>query len=197
MPKVGMEKLRKKQLIEATLVSVERHGLQGTTIMTISKIAGVSAGIISHYFGGKQALLEATVRHLLDELKIGLLESVNQQDLTPKQRLMAVVDTNFTPSQSSDKSATTWLAFWAQSMHEPGLLRLQSVNAARLESNLRYSLRALIQPQQVDSAAKQIAAMIDGFWLRCALTKQGEVGFEAGRNSCKTFIELIIEKYGL
>ena len=50
MPKVGMEKVRRQQLIDATLSSIEQHGLQGTTIVTISKLAGVSSGIISHYF---------------------------------------------------------------------------------------------------------------------------------------------------
>ena len=69
MPKVGMEPVRRQQLIDATIESVAQRGLQGTTINTISKNAGLSSGIISHYFGGKQGLIEATVRYLLSNLK--------------------------------------------------------------------------------------------------------------------------------
>lgn len=195
MPKIGMEKLRKQQLIEATLESVASHGLQATTIMTISKLAGVSSGIINHYFGGKQALLEATVRYLLDQLKQDLITTVNQTTLTPMERLNAIVEINFTTSHSSDRAAKTWLAFWAQSMHNEALLRLQHVNAARLESNLRYSLKPLIQAEQIKPAAKMIAAMIDGFWLRGALSKQGERAFEQGVTGCKGYIADLVEQY--
>lgn len=69
MPKVGMEPVRKKQLIEATLEVMAEVGYHGTTISLISKRAGLSSGIISHYFGDKQGLIEATMRHLLDALK--------------------------------------------------------------------------------------------------------------------------------
>ena len=58
MPKVGMEPVRKKQLIEATLEVMAEVGYHGTTISLISKKAGLSSGIISHYFGDKQGLIE-------------------------------------------------------------------------------------------------------------------------------------------
>ena len=76
MPKVGIEPLRKQQLIEATLYSIGEYGLQGTTINTISRSAGMSSGIISHYFGGKQGLIEATVRYLLEQLKATIIMHV-------------------------------------------------------------------------------------------------------------------------
>ena len=53
MPRPAMKEVRQQQLIDATLKSVEQHGLQHTTINTISKLAGMSSGIISHYFCGK------------------------------------------------------------------------------------------------------------------------------------------------
>ena len=76
MPKVGMEPVRRQQLIDATIESVAMRGLQATTINSISKNAGLSSGIISHYFGGKQGLIEATVRYLLSNLKKDLVEKV-------------------------------------------------------------------------------------------------------------------------
>ena len=69
MARVETEKLRKKELIDATIKSIENHGFQGTTILTISRQANMSAGIISHYFGSKQGLILATIRHLLEELR--------------------------------------------------------------------------------------------------------------------------------
>ena len=71
MPKVGMEPIRRQQLIDATIESVAQRGLQATTINSISKNAGLSSGIISHYFGGKQGLIEATVEVFTYEFKTG------------------------------------------------------------------------------------------------------------------------------
>lgn len=196
MPKVGMKPVRKKQLIDATLESIALHGLQKTTIVTISKIAGLSTGIISHYFGGKQELVDATVKHLLEQLKLALFERISDGELTPHVRLMRIVEANFTPFQRSIPATKTWISFWAQSMHEPGLARLQHINSKRLYSNLYFSFKSLMPATAADIAAKQMAAMIDGFWLRSALSVNPEQSFEEAEQLCKTFIDDLIKQYG-
>lgn len=194
MPKVGMEKVRRQQLIDATLSSIELHGLQGTTIVTISKLAGVSSGIISHYFGGKAGLLEACVQYLLHSLRLELIENLGKQQTDHKGRLYAIIDTNFGGLQQSPKAAVTWLAFWNQSMHSEELARLQRINAARLVSNLKFSLKHLVEAEQVSWCAEMLAAQIDGFWLRAALSKN-EKAYEAGVKTCKRLIDQVLKDY--
>src|SRR5690606_26016496 len=67
MPKVGMQPIRRQQLIDATLSAVNELGFGETSISQIAQRAGVSTGIISHYFGGKNGLIEATMRYLLQQ----------------------------------------------------------------------------------------------------------------------------------
>ena len=191
-----MKPLRKQQLINATLESVAQYGLQQTTIITISRIAGLSSGIISHYFGGKQELVEATVKHLLEQLKSALLERVSQQHLSPADRLEMVIEANFTPLQRSAPATKTWLSFWAQSMHQPGLARLQHINSKRLYSNLLFSFRQLLPDDIAVTASKQTAAMIDGFWLRSALSPRPEDEFKQAEQLCKRFIDDLLKQYG-
>ncbi len=191
-----MKPLRKQQLINATLESVAQYGLQHTTIITISRIAGLSSGIISHYFGGKQELVEATVKHLLDQLKSALLERVEQQDLSPAQRLEMIIEANFTQLQRSAPATKTWLSFWAQSMHQPGLARLQHINSKRLYSNLLFSFRQLLPNDIAITASMQTAAMIDGFWLRSALSPRPEDNFIQAEQLCKKFIDDLLKQYG-
>ena len=196
MPKVGIEPIRKKQLIEATLRSINEYGLQGTTINTISRFSGMSSGIISHYFGGKQGLIEATVRYLLEQLKVTLLQHVSTAETSPQQRLMMIVKSNFTNIQQSDAATGTWLSFWAQAMHDPGLARLQKINSQRLLSNLRYSYKKLMPLDKASDAAKMTAAMIDGFWLRSALSHSSIIDFKEAEALCKHFIDTLILQYG-
>lgn len=196
MPRPPMKQLRKQQLIDATLVSVERHGLQHTTINTISGIAGMSSGIISHYFGGKQGLIEAALKYLINELKQSLLVRTSGKNLSPVSRLTMIVEANFTELQRSKAVAKTWLSFWSQAMHDPGLARLQHINNQRLYSNLLFSFKQILPATAAINAAKQTAAMIDGFWLRSALSSTPEQDFEQAQILSKAFIEAFIVQYG-
>lgn len=188
MPIVGVKDTRKQQLIQATLESIAELGLQNTTIVSISRRAGMSSGIISHYFGGKQGLIEAALRYLLEQLGSELRERIRGTDGSPEQRLQCIVEANFTDFQRSELAARTWLSFWARSMHEPGLKRLQQINNARLYSNLRYSFARRLPPRAATEAARQTAAMIDGFWLRSALSLDPQESFAAGEILCKRFV---------
>ena len=53
-----MEPIRRQQLIKATMEAIDEVGLAEATVIQIARRAGVSAGIISHYFGGKNGLLD-------------------------------------------------------------------------------------------------------------------------------------------
>lgn len=195
MPKVGMEPVRRQQLIDATIESVAELGLQGTTINSISKKAGLSSGIISHYFGGKQGLIEATVRYLLANLKRELIERVTATT-TPEQRLMFIIEANFARLQLQSDTTKTWLSFWAQSMHDVQLHRLQNVNSRRLFSNLTSSFKALMNDADAKLAAELCAAMIDGLWLRAVLSKSDENQFEHCEQLAKGYVNSLIKQYG-
>lgn len=171
MPKVGMEPIRRQQLIQATMVAIDEVGLADTTVMRIARHAGVSAGIISHYFGGKDGLLEATMRQILHDLGNAVAARRRSlEDTSARAHLGAIIDGNFDRSQVTSAVAKTWLAFWASSMHKPRLARLQQVNHRRLHSNLCHQFRRLMPRDDAHRAAAGLAAVIDGLWLRGALT---------------------------
>ncbi|MFT6125471.1 MAG: TetR/AcrR family bet gene transcriptional repressor [Shewanella sp.] len=192
-----MKNVRQQQLIDATLMSIERHGLQNTTINTISGLAGMSSGIISHYFGGKQGLIEATQKFLLEELKQALLTRTSGKTLTPIDRLSMIVEANFTELQRSTAATKTWLSFWSQAMHDPGLARLQNINSQRLYSNLLFSFKQLLPNAAAVNAAKQTAAVIDGFWLRSALSTTPIEDFKQAQILSKAFIKAVIVHNGV
>ncbi len=188
MPIVGVKDTRRQQLIQAALESIAEIGLQNTTIITISRRAGMSSGIISHYFGGKQGLIVGALRYLLDQLGKDFRERIRATDGSPEQRLCCIVEANFTEFQRSQLASRTWLSFWARALHEPGFKRLQQINNARLYSNLRYSFAQRLAAQEATEAALKAAAMIDGFWLRSALSPEPQHSFAMGEALCKRYV---------
>ncbi|KOO08915.1 MULTISPECIES: transcriptional regulator BetI [Vibrio] len=174
MPKVGMPKIRKPQLVQATMTVIDRVGLHAASISLISKEAGVSTGIINHYFGGKHGLLEETMREILRQLSETITGRLRELPADAhKQRINAIIDGNFVGFQAENKVAKTWLAFWSYSMHDQQLKRLQRVNERRLLSHLLIELKALFAKEQAEVVAHGIASLIDGIWLRGTLNPDG------------------------
>ncbi len=172
MPKLGMHPIRRRQLIEATVAAIHSHGLAEATVSRISAAAGVSSGIVHHYFAGKDALLQATMRTLLGDLRAAVAARLaGVRD--PGARVAAIIDGNFAPGQFAPETVTAWLAFWAEAPHSPALARLLRVNSGRLRSNFRHALRRLMPAPAACRLADGLAALIDGLWLACARADGG------------------------
>ncbi len=101
MPKTGMTQIRREQLIEATLDCVDLHGVNGATISKISKQAGVSTGIVHHYFHNKNDLLEGSMRLMLAHLKHGIGQR-RRLATNHIENILAIIDGNFSDKQISD-----------------------------------------------------------------------------------------------
>src|SRR5215469_4199961 len=68
MVNARLRSFRRNELIEATIAAISKGGLQDTTLATIGRHAGLSPALVNHYFDGKEALLEATMRRLMRNL---------------------------------------------------------------------------------------------------------------------------------
>jgi TetR/AcrR family transcriptional repressor of bet genes len=174
MPKVGMPAIRKPQLIDATIEAINAVGLQKASVVMISGYAGVSPAIINHYFGGKDGLLEETMRSILRQLSQTVQQRLARCDKDDViERIIAIVGGNFDSQQIDSKIVKTWLAFWSMAMHQPKLFRLQRVNEKRLLSHLLLELKRILPADRAKFVALSIAALIDGIWLRGAFSPNG------------------------
>jgi betaine-aldehyde dehydrogenase len=108
---------------------------------------------------------------------------------TPRGRVQAVIDTNLAPEEFDKRTGTAWLAFWGQVLHVQGLKRVQTAYQRRMLSNLRNDLRRLIPGEHARGLAAMIAAMIDGVWLRAALSEWQEADSESARALLTAFVE--------
>jgi AcrR family transcriptional regulator len=58
-----LDSRKAQRIVEAMRVTVGRHGAAGATFDRVAREAGVSRGLLHYYFGTKERLLAATVRH--------------------------------------------------------------------------------------------------------------------------------------
>jgi transcriptional repressor BetI len=162
-----IEDLRRKELIEAAHRVFMQHGLSGMTTKRICEAAGMSPGILSYYFKGKEDVLFAMVRLnnrlLMEEVVKGLHRAT-----TRWERLEAIIIGNFPTDLFEPNVANAWLSVCAASSTNARYARLQRVFYSRLQSNLASVFGGILPPDRFELVALALGSVIDGLWLRRA-----------------------------
>ncbi len=167
-PRPLMAESRRRALIGAALKEISDRGSLDVTVAQIAGRAGVSAALAHHYFGGKEDLILATMRHLLREFGEAVVAGLGQAE-GPRERLSAIVRGCFGPEQFHRATISAWLTFYAKALSAPAAARLLSIYQRRLESNLRHALKGLAPAAEAERIAGGVGALIDGVYLREAL----------------------------
>jgi len=191
MPRFKVRDYRRSELIDAAIASIAEHGLSDTTLATIAQQAGVSPGLVNHYFEGKEELLEATLRRLVKDLATEIRRRTPPQP-TPLQRLEAIIDGCLEPDQLRPGAALAWRAFWAQIPGHPRLGALQRTINRRFRSNIRHALSALLPASEVEEIYLGLYALIDGFWIRQFIDPESFT-MDHARRVCRRFLRMAID----
>jgi TetR/AcrR family transcriptional regulator, transcriptional repressor of bet genes len=167
MPRLRSDNIRRQQLIDATISSIQKHGLEDVTVTRIAAEVGLSSGNIHYYFGGKDGLLEATMRKLFGTIRERTTKNLISTQ-SAQERIKAVVRANFAPEIYRPEFCRAWLNFLAGSASVPRLRRIERVNARRIRSTIRHALLQILPRPQALVATEELVAVIDGLWVRGA-----------------------------
>jgi TetR/AcrR family transcriptional repressor of bet genes len=170
MPKLGMEPIRKTALVNATIMEIGRVGSLDVTVGQIAKRAGMSTALAHHYFGGKEQIFLAAMRHILSLYGAEVRGALTLAK-TPEARLEAILRASFSPANFRREVVSAWLNFYVLAQTVTGARRLLSVYQRRLQSNLVDALRPLVGAE-APALANSLGALIDGLYLRAALSEK-------------------------
>ncbi|TDT77183.1 TetR family transcriptional regulator [Litoreibacter halocynthiae] len=166
MPKLGMEPIRREALVTAAIAEIGAAGSLDVTVSAISKRAGMSSALAHHYFGNKDQIFLAAMRHILAGFAVEVHSRLSLAN-TPRDRLKALVEASFARSCFDPEVISAWLNFYVKAHSSPDAMRLLRVYQRRLRSNLIHALRPIAR--QPEELADAIAALIDGLYIRAAL----------------------------
>jgi TetR/AcrR family transcriptional repressor of bet genes len=182
---------RRRLLIEAAERCLATHGIQGFTIDRICREAGVSRGLIGHYFAGKDALLAAVYRSSLYGAIMDRMAKAAGA-ATPTGRLEATIAAAFQPDTFKRANLLVWLALWGAAATNPTLQKVHRSLYRRYRARLAEEIAAVAAERRiaVDALvlARNIIALIDGLWLEWCLDPQALNPADA-RAACLGLIE--------
>ncbi|MFL5260309.1 MAG: TetR family transcriptional regulator C-terminal domain-containing protein [Hyphomicrobiales bacterium] len=186
---------RRQMLVEAARRCLSKGGIAAFTVDQICKEAGVSRGLINHYFPNKDDLL-------VEIYQDSLYKTVNSQiaearrhdegDGPPEFLLKAIVEANFAQDYFARENLLVWLTLWGEIATNA---KLRSAHRLLYES-YRKTLAGAIErvagarARHVDSAAlaRAFIALVDGLWLEWCLDPRA-VSTDAARESCYDLLE--------
>jgi TetR/AcrR family transcriptional regulator, transcriptional repressor of bet genes len=186
MPKLGMESVRRRQLVNATLQLIHKRGVAGTSVAQISARAGLATGMVHHYFEDKDALFKATLEELVKRIHTQVYELLKEAK-TPLERMVMFVEGNLTPLSFTEENVAAWLAFWALVPHSPPLQRLHNIVTRQTQSELFQALVENMSRDEARQHAQAITIFVDGLWLRAAVDAGGMTR-QVARNFAHEFL---------
>ncbi|SHK38264.1 transcriptional regulator, TetR family [Shimia gijangensis] len=169
-PRTASKEERRKQLIDATIASIRKYGISGTTMTTITKIAGLSTGLANFHFKSKEILFQETLRFLAEEHHEQWKKSYEQAKLAPEAKLMAIVAAHFHPKICSRKKIAVWYGFFGEASARASYrLLVNEIDAERRELSTRLCKQIIAEGGYVtvdaDDVTYSLEGLYDGFWL--------------------------------
>ncbi|MCP1470799.1 AcrR family transcriptional regulator [Sphingobium sp. OAS761] len=174
--------VRRQTLINATARCLAEKGAGGTSVRAICARAGVSSGLLTHYFDGVDALIAATYADVGAKVSTAISAAIDAAGNDPKARLRACLLANFRPPILDPDLLATWIAFWSLIKTDPRMAAIHTdvygETRTQLEDLLRRAAPAMTEAQ-VRVAAISLTALVDGLWLELCLDRSTFTPLEA------------------
>jgi AcrR family transcriptional regulator len=162
---------RRASLIGACMRVLARDGAAGASVRAIALEAGVSPGLIGHYFGGVDALVAASYDQVEAQVAAALDAAVALAGSDPDGRLEAYVCASLLPPIADSELLSTWIAFWSLVRARPAIAALHDEQYARFRTGLEALLTAAgTAPTALRRTAIAVTALVDGLWLELCLS---------------------------
>lgn len=162
--------VRREALIDATCTALAEAGLAGVSVRSICARAGVSPGLLRHYFAGIDDLVCAAYVATGARIDAIIDAAVAAAAPDPRARLSAYLTASFRPPIADPALLGSWTGFWALARTSPRAAAIHRAGYAAYRARLTALLAECgMAPAAAATEAIALTALVDGLWLELAL----------------------------
>lgn len=192
------EEARRAALIQATLDCIAEGGPQAATVRAIALRAGVTQGLIRHYFATKEELIAAAHESLMTGLTEASAARLDELPGDPLARLAGLIANAVSPPVTDPRAMALWAASMQlvprddamRAVHEATYLAFRD----RLEALIAEALQSAGKPAPAArTRALAIAgnALLDGLWIEASALPEHFAEGEMKTIAIKAFERLL------
>jgi AcrR family transcriptional regulator len=166
------EEHRRSALIAATQELVAEGGPEAATVRAIAERAGVTPGLIRHYFQSKDELNRAAYRTLMDGMTAKGADAIEGVGASPEERLAAFIAASLRPPVLDAGAVVLWAGYMHKVRSDPDLMLVHESGYLAYRDTLQRLIEALPRettPGQTRREAIACNALIDGLWVEGSL----------------------------
>ncbi len=182
MPKLGMGPIRREQICRAAATVISREGFAGTTMRMVAEEAGVSTGMLNHYFANRQDLLEQALVFVSERAQARMRESIEGIP-AGRARLAALLDSALAEGQEVDETWRVWINAYGEAVRLAGLRHTIDSRLSSWYELIDKALEGLVPPEQNGAIpwSWRFDALLNGLALQ-ALTSDAALDGERIRD---------------
>jgi TetR/AcrR family transcriptional repressor of bet genes len=166
-----IKEIRRRELLDAAFKTIKKLGLHAATISRIAKEAGVSKGIIHHYFTDRETLIELAVRHTLSLRHKAVVARLKAAQ-TPSERLWAIISVNLDHNYLDAGFCRAWISIAAEAAENMRFAAIVRAHHSREQSNLIHALRQLEHHENIHRVAVALKLLFEGARHRAGFLTQ-------------------------
>jgi TetR/AcrR family transcriptional repressor of bet genes len=172
--------VRRRDLVEATARCLAAKGVGGISVRVICAEAGVSPGLLTHYFPGINTLIAETYRQVGLRVACSLEMAVRGAGSDAAARLRAYVVASFRSPVMDPELLATWLAFWSLIKVDADIRDAHRDVYAGYRTGVEELIAECLGERagrtDIRLMAVTLTALVDGLWLELCL---GDSAFSA------------------
>jgi AcrR family transcriptional regulator len=164
MPKTVDHDQRRVELIAVASRLIARQGMDGLTVREVAKAAGVSTGVVSHYFSDKRQMLQLIYDVTADRVYARTEALIAETGGDVRACLEALLPAD----AAAQRGWRVWIAFWGLAIGDGELAKDQQVRARAARALVASIVDAGVRAGRVgpvadpDVTAALILAAIQG-----------------------------------
>ncbi|MBM13497.1 MAG: TetR family transcriptional regulator [Halieaceae bacterium] len=184
---------RRRQLIDATIRCIARHGLSSVTMQMVTREAGLSVGTANLHFESKDNLLRETLRFVAEEYHHGQIKIMEGSDIPDLgKRLDALLDFQLGRGVTQRQKMSVWFAYYGEAGARPVYQKIVSTVDRLAAQKLEVLFASIVLEGGYSGVnARELAtgysALIDGLHLGLLVTPR-ELSKRRARSVARDFL---------
>ncbi len=165
MPRRVDPRARREQIARALLRVTATHGLDAVSLRHVAAEAGVSMGMVQHWFRTKDEMLRFALQTVSEHVEARLGQRITEiEHGSPREAVRALLVELLPLDEKRRLEAHVAVAFGARAAVSPGIAESLREGIDQMRAFLADRIRAANGPRRLDPehAAVALSALVDG-----------------------------------
>jgi len=173
------EQDRRLAFVQATQACIVEGGIQQATVRHIAAQAGVTPGLIRHYFPSKDDLLCEAYRHTMREMTVHSVGALEELSGGAVARLHEFIRAVLSPPVMTARQHQLWASFTSLVRSIPGFAQIHQESylefrreCSRLVADVLLEQQRPCSASELEQLAVAVNALLDGLWIEGCLATE-------------------------